>query len=162
MALKSERSGGAGTVNVNYNLFTQGGWINPIRVTDARGTAWYRTGDIVIEATDGNYTYKGRRDRMVKRRGYRVELGEIEAGLYRHPSIKEAAVIASPDEEAGVKITAFLSSREPKHPSLIEMKRFCSQQLPLYMIPDVFAWQEALPKTSTDKIDYQRLKQMVA
>ncbi len=130
--------------------------------TDARGTAWYRTGDIVIEAADGNYTYKGRRDRMVKRRGYRVELGEIEAGLYRHPSIKEAAVIASPDEEAGVKITAFLSSREPKHPSLIEMKRFCSQQLPLYMIPDVFAWQEALPKTSTDKIDYQRLKQMAA
>ncbi|MPZ47513.1 MAG: amino acid adenylation domain-containing protein [Betaproteobacteria bacterium] len=129
-------------------------------LTDASGTAWYRTGDVVVEAADGNYTYKGRRDRMVKRRGYRVELGEIEAGLYRHPAIKEAAVVASPDEEAGVKITAFLSCREPKHPSLIEMKRFCSQQLPLYMIPDAFAWQEALPKTSTDKIDYQRLKQM--
>jgi acyl-CoA synthetase (AMP-forming)/AMP-acid ligase II len=42
------------------------------------------------------------------------------------------------------------------------MKRFCSQQLPLYMIPDAFTWQDALPKTSTDKIDYQRLKQSVA
>jgi acyl-CoA synthetase (AMP-forming)/AMP-acid ligase II len=44
--------------------------------------------------------------------------------------------------------------------SLIEMKRFCSERLPLYMIPDKFSWHDALPKTSTDKIDYQRLKEM--
>lgn len=120
---------------------------------------WYRTGDIVVEAENGDYTYQGRRDRMVKRRGYRVELGEIEAGLYRHASIKEAAVIASSDEEAGVRIKAFLSCREVKRPSIIEMKRFCSENLPLYMIPDEFVWREELPKTSTDKIDYQRLKE---
>ena len=65
------------------------------------GARWYQTGDIVTEAPDGNYTYLGRRDRMVKRRGYRVELGEIEAALYRHPAIKEAAVVAMPDEERG-------------------------------------------------------------
>ena len=40
------------------------------------------------------------------------------------------------------------------------MKRFCAENLPLYMIPDTFSWHEALPKTSTDKIDYQRLKEM--
>ena len=56
------------------------------------GARWYRTGDVVVEARDGDYVYLGRRDRMVKRRGYRVELGEIEAGLYRHPAVKEAAV----------------------------------------------------------------------
>jgi amino acid adenylation domain-containing protein len=127
---------------------------------DGSGSRWYKTGDIVVETTDGNYTYLGRRDRMVKRRGYRVELGEIEAGLYRHPSIKEAAVIAVPDEEAGVWIKAFLSCREAKHPSVIALKRFCSENLPLYMIPDQFTWCEALPKTSTDKVDYQRLKEM--
>lgn len=97
---------------------------------------------------------------MVKRRGYRVELGEIEAGLYRHPMVKEAAVIALPDEEAGVKIKAFLSCRDGTRPSLIALKRFCAENLPLYMIPDLFSWQDALPKTSTDKIDYQRLKEM--
>ncbi|MCB1966764.1 MAG: AMP-binding protein, partial [Candidatus Accumulibacter sp.] len=122
------------------------------------GTAWYRTGDIVTEAEDGCYTYLGRRDRMVKRRGYRVELGEIEASLYRHAGIKEAAVIAFADELAGVSITAFLSSRADKRPSLIEIKRFCAENLPLYMIPDRFSWLDSLPKTSTDKIDYQRLK----
>jgi acyl-coenzyme A synthetase/AMP-(fatty) acid ligase len=131
-------------------------------VTDSEGTAWYRTGDIVVEEAGGGYIYRGRRDRMVKRRGYRVELGEIEAGLYRHAQIKEAAVVAIPDEEAGVRIVAFLSSQPGKRPSLIEMKRFCSEQLPLYMIPDSFSWHEALPKTSTDKIDYQHLKQLAS
>lgn len=127
----------------------------------ADGTRWYRTGDIVTEAADGCHTYRGRRDRMVKRRGYRVELGEIEAGLYRHPGIKEAAVVAFADEDSGVQITAFLASHDAaKHPSLIEMKRFCAEHLPLYMLPDRFVWQSALPKTSTDKIDYQRLKEL--
>ena len=143
----------------------QGYWALPEQTArafhkDSSGTPWYRTGDIVTEAHDGCYTYRGRRDRMVKRRGYRVELGEIEAGLYRHPNIKEAAVVAFADEQSGVSITAFLSSRESKRPSLIEIKRFCSENLPLYMIPDQFTWFDSLPKTSTDKIDYQRLKDL--
>jgi len=120
---------------------------------------WYKTGDIVVEVEDGVYTYQGRRDRMVKRRGYRVELGEIEAGLYRHPLIKEAAVVAKTDEEAGVRIKAFLSCRQEKKPSIIAMKKFCTENLPLYMIPDEFVWMAMLPKTSTDKIDYQNLKE---
>jgi amino acid adenylation domain-containing protein len=126
----------------------------------ADGKRWYRTGDVVTEGEGGCYTYRGRRDRMVKRRGYRIELGEIEAGLYRHPAIKEAAVVALPDNEAGVLITAFLAWQGEKRPSLIEIKRFCSEHLPLTMLPDRYSWHDALPKTSTDKIDYQRLKCM--
>jgi amino acid adenylation domain-containing protein len=156
-------AGEEGELCVSGRGVMQGYWALPERtaqgfLVDDTGVRWYKTGDIVVEAADGNYTYRGRRDRMVKRRGYRVELGEIEAGLYRHPLIKEAAVIAIPDEEAGVKVMAHLSCREAKHPSLIELKRFCAEYLPLYMIPDLFRWHDALPKTSTDKIDYQRLK----
>jgi amino acid adenylation domain-containing protein len=144
----------------------QGYWALPEQTArsfllDDAGQRWYKTGDIVVEAPDGNYTFLGRRDRMVKRRGYRVELGDIEAGLYRHPIIKEAAVVALPDEDAGVKIKAFLSCRDAKRPSLIALKSFCAENLPLYMIPDLFSWHDALPKTSTDKIDYQRLKEML-
>lgn len=143
----------------------QGYWALPEQtakafLTDEAGARWYKTGDIVTEAPDGNYAYLGRRDRMVKRRGYRVELGEIESALYRHPAIKEAAVVAKPDEALGVRITAFLSCRDAKRPSLIELKRFCSEHLPLYMVPDAFSWHDALPRTSTDKTDYQRLKEL--
>jgi amino acid adenylation domain-containing protein len=129
-------------------------------VVDPDGTRWYRTGDIVAIDDAGDYIYRGRRDRMVKRRGYRVELGEIEASLYRHPAVQEVAAVALADAEAGVRIWAFLSCRDVKRPSLIELKRFCSENLPLYMLPDQFSWVDALPKTSTDKVDYQRLKDL--
>ncbi|GIX28259.1 MAG: hypothetical protein KatS3mg123_2140 [Burkholderiales bacterium] len=160
------QQGEEGELCISGRGVMQGYWALPERtavafLTDENGVRWYKTGDIVAKRDDGNYVYLGRRDRMVKRRGYRVELGEIEAGLYRHPLVKEAAVVALPDEEAGVKIKAFLSCRESKRPSLIELKRFCSEVLPAYMIPDHFVWCEALPKTSTDKVDYQRLKEMV-
>jgi amino acid adenylation domain-containing protein len=124
-----------------------------------RDTRWYRTGDIVVDLPDGNYKFLGRRDRMVKKRGYRIELGEIEVALYRHPAIKEAAVLAFPDDD-GVPIKAFTSTRDGSKLSIIELKKFCSENLPLYMVPDHFCFLESLPKTSTDKIDYQKLKSM--
>jgi amino acid adenylation domain-containing protein len=127
----------------------------------ADATAWYRTGDVVKESSTEGFMFVGRRDRMVKRRGYRVELGEIEAALYRHPSVTEAAVITVPDEENGVLIKSFLSlSDGSRRPTLVEMKRYCTEQLPVYMIPDRFSFQESLPKTSTNKIDYQRLREL--
>ncbi len=124
-----------------------------------RDRRWYRTGDIVTELPDGNYKFLGRRDRMIKKRGYRIELGEIEVALYRHPAIKEAAVLAFPDID-GVPVKAFTSSRDGSKLSVIELKKFCSENLPLYMVPDLFCSLESLPKTSTDKIDYQKLKTM--
>lgn len=127
-------------------------------VTDAEGARWYRTGDIVVEAPGGDYAFVGRRDRMVKRRGYRIELGEIEAGLYRHPAVLEAAAIALTDPDGSPRIVACLSFREGHpSPSTVELKRFCAGVLPIYMVPDVFRTLDMLPKTSTDKIDYQRL-----
>jgi amino acid adenylation domain-containing protein len=142
---------------------TQGYWNLPEQTAKAfvevgAGPAYYRTGDIVVLEPDGNYRYLGRRDRMIKKRGFRVELGEIEACLYRHPGIHEAAVIAMPDDALGMKVHAHLASKDGGKISIIALKTFCSQHIPLYMIPDVFSFHPALPKTSTDKVDYQALK----
>jgi acyl-CoA synthetase (AMP-forming)/AMP-acid ligase II len=95
---------------------------------------------------------------MVKRRGFRVELGEIEACLYKHPSVREAAVVAVPGED-GVRIKSFLSTKDGSRLSLIALKAFCSENLPLYMIPDTFAFLPEIPKTSTDKTDYMKLRE---
>jgi L-proline---[L-prolyl-carrier protein] ligase len=127
-------------------------------LVDSSGQRWYKTGDVVVQDEDGNYLYLSRRDRMIKKRGYRVELGEIEAGLYNHPDVKEAAVIALASDENGVQVKAFLSFKGGQTPSRIELKRFCTEALPAYMIPDFFSFLDSLPKTSTDKIDYQKLK----
>jgi amino acid adenylation domain-containing protein len=141
----------------------QGYWNLPERTAnafliDSSGQRWYKTGDVVVQDEEGNYLYVSRRDRMVKKRGYRIELGEIEAGLYRHPAVKEVAVVALQNED-GVKIQAFVSHHKDSRPSVIELKQFCVQNLPAYMIPDLFSFLDTLPKTSTDKIDYQKLKE---
>ncbi len=120
---------------------------------------YYRTGDIVAREEGGSYRYLGRRDRMIKKRGYRVELDEIEACLYLHPEIDEAAVVAVPHDELGQMIRAHLSIRGAERMSIIKLKRFCSEHLPIYMIPDQFSFHPALPKTSTGKTNYQELKQ---
>src|SRR6185437_12268672 len=150
-------TGAEGELCVSGPGVMQGYWKLPERTArtflhDASGRRWYRTGDIVVEAADGNYMIIGRRDRMVKKRGYRIELGEIETALYRHPLIKEAAAIALSDEDAGVRIKAFLTCRDGGRSSIIDLQRFCSENLPSYMVPDLFAFQEELPKTSTAKI----------
>ncbi len=124
----------------------------------ADGRRWYRTGDIVAEEGGGQYRYLSRRDRMVKRRGYRVELGEIEVGLMKHPDVREAAVVAIAHPEAGVKISAFVSCAAGATLSIIGLKTYSSKNLPPYMIPDTFSVLAALPRTSTDKVDYQSLK----
>ncbi len=125
---------------------------------EAGGRAWYRTGDIVRDAGGGEYVFVGRRDRMVKRRGYRVELGEIETALHAHPDITEAAAIARANGDGEVEIIAFYAWTGPAPASVIKLKQFCAQRLPVYMSPDRLVGLEALPKTSTDKIDYERLK----
>lgn len=141
----------------------QGYWKLPERTAaafiDNGAGRWYRTGDIVVEGEDGVFTFVGRRDRMVKRRGYRIELGEIEAALHGHPEIAEAASIALSNED-GVTIKAFYSTRHGDGLSLIELRKFCSGRLPIYMIPDRFSHQRSLPRTSTDKVDYQALKDL--
>jgi acyl-CoA synthetase (AMP-forming)/AMP-acid ligase II len=95
---------------------------------------------------------------MVKRRGYRVELGEIETCLYRHPAIQEVAVVAVSDGATGVRLQAHVTAGGERRPSIIDLKSFCAERLPLYMVPDRFVFHPSLPKTSTDKIDYQTLQ----
>lgn len=154
--------GSEGELCISGGTVMQGYWNLPERserafLNDASGARWYRTGDVVRETRDEGYVYVGRRDRMVKRRGYRVELGEIEAALYRHPAVTEAAAVAARDEQGDVRIDAYLACADGQRRSLIEMKTFCSENLPMYMVPDRFVFRDRLPKTSTDKIDYQRL-----
>jgi amino acid adenylation domain-containing protein len=124
---------------------------------DGSGTSWYRTGDLVVEDGSGCFVFHGRRDRMVKKRGYRIELGEVESALYRHEGVDRAAVVARADD-SGVSIAAFVAMKPAHKGSVIAMKRHCTAYLPHYMVPDTITFLSDLPRTSTDKVDYQRLK----
>ncbi len=113
----------------------------------------YRTGDLVILGEDGTYEYKGRLDHMFKSRGYRIEIGEIESVIYGHSAIKEAAVIAIPDDLITNRIMAIIVTTEDVNLTALELRSFCSEKLPKYMVPETIEFKDCLPKTSTGKID---------
>ncbi|KIG13412.1 non-ribosomal peptide synthetase [Enhygromyxa salina] len=118
------------------------------------GTHPYATGDIVRVLEDGVYEYVGRRDHMVKVRGMRIEIGEVEAALLEHPAINQVAVIV-----AGValeaRLVAFVCG--PQRVSLLALKRHCAERLPRYMQVDEVRNLDQLPRTGNGKIDRKRL-----
>jgi amino acid adenylation domain-containing protein len=117
----------------------------------------YKTGDMVTLDEDANFVYIGRRDTIIKSRGYRIDIGEIESTLYKHPAVSEAAVTALPDEQLGNRLLASVIPADGKTISADELKTFCAQKIPRYMIPESFFICERFPRTSTGKVDRQAL-----
>jgi amino acid adenylation domain-containing protein len=113
----------------------------------------YRTGDLVTLDDEGNFVYLGRRDGMVKTRGYRVELGEVETALYAHPAIREAVVLPVPDDLLGSRLRAVICADGAGSLTREEVLDHCRRRLPGYMVPDVVEFREELPRTSTGKVD---------
>ena len=123
---------------------------NPL--TPGRDERIYCTGDWVAIGPAGEYLFLGRRDHMIKVGGYRIELGEIETALYAHPGVREAAAVAVPDDLLGNRIRAAVVA-ERSGVDEQELKRHCGALLPRYMIPHEIRFLDALPRTSTDKVD---------
>lgn len=121
----------------------------------------YRTGDRVILLDGGDYQYIGRRDGMVKVRGYRIEIGEIEATLQARPEIADVVVML---EGAGMdtKIVAYVVTVDASAPGLLELKRHCAASLPRHMIVDAVRQVTELPRTSTGKLDRQAMVSRLA
>lgn len=128
---------------------------------DSNGKLWYKTGDLVEVNGDGNYIFKGRRDRMVKRNGYRIELDEIETVLDKHPNISKSAVVGFVNSDEQMLISAVVLLKNEDERSVIKMKEYCMNHLPSYMVPNDFIFVEELPYTSSHKVDYQQLKRLV-
>ena len=115
----------------------------------------YRTGDIVRVEADGALRFLGRRDHMVKSRGYRIELGEIEQTIYQDERVKEAVVVAIPDDEIGCRLKAVVVPHPGQTVSRSDLMAFCLKRLPRYMVPEEFRLDEEIPRTSTGKADRQ-------
>jgi amino acid adenylation domain-containing protein len=122
-------------------------------------TGPYGTGDIVTRNPDGTYDYVARRDHMVKVRGHRIELGDIESALLRHPGIAEAAVIVAGSGMAA-RIEAFIVPSGDTTPGLIALKRQCAEHLPPYMTVDGVHAVASLPRTANGKTNRRLLEEI--
>ncbi len=145
---------------------------------DAAGARLYRTGDLARTLPDGAIDYLGRLDHQVKIRGVRIEPGEIEAALARHPEVREAVVtVAGPAAPAsaaaaGPRLVAYLVPRQPSpaadpaaaclapaaEEALIDdVRRALRQSLPEAMVPAAFVVLAALPLSANGKVDRKAL-----
>ena len=122
---------------------------------DAPGARLYRSGDLGRFLAEGNIEYLGRLDDQVKVRGFRIELGEIETILRGHPAIKEAVVAAREGEAGEKRLMAYVVA--PDAPTVSDLRGYLRTKLPEYMVPSVFVPLEALPLTTTGKIDRRAL-----
>ena len=130
--------------------------LRAIRVNGMRVVA-YRTGDLVRRRADGNLDFLGRRDHQIKTRGYRVELGEIEFTLNRHPAVDEAVALAVPDEQVTNLLKAVAVLKPGARVDENDLKQHCAATLPRYMVPESIEFRSELPRTSSDKVDRRAL-----
>ena len=114
----------------------------------------YATGDLVKRHSDGNLYFLGRMDHQVKRNGFRIELGDIEAALSRHPAVQEAAVVLNQDIEKD-QLAAYLVPRDKtQFPEGSQpWREYLQGELQWYMIPSVFMVLDQLPLTPNHKLD---------
>ncbi len=124
---------------------------------DEPGQPMYRTGDLARYLPDGNIEYLGRIDDQVKVRGVRIELGDVEAALVKHPAVRENAVVAGKDGRGNTRLVAHFVAAGDEVPSTAELRRFLGDQLPAAMVPAVFSVTEALPRTPGGKMDRRAL-----
>jgi len=121
----------------------------------APGGRLYRTGDLARHDRGGSLTYLGRIDEQVKLRGFRVELGEIEAALTREPGISEAAAVIAATPAGERQIVAWVVG-EGLDPAALRSD--LARRLPGFMVPARVVAAEELPRTPSGKLDRRRLQ----
>jgi amino acid adenylation domain-containing protein len=112
------------------------------------GDRLYRTGDLVRFRSDGALEYAGRSDEQVKIRGHRVELGEIEAVLGRHPDVRAAAVDAQDGPSGEMRLVAYAVPGKAGLPPPKELREWMGRELPAYMVPAFFVPLDTMPLNS--------------
>lgn len=130
--------------------------------SDNPGERLYRTGDLARYLANGNIEFLGRLDNQVKLRGFRVELGEIEAVMRQHAEVRDAVVILREDRPGDKRLAAYYVAHSGVAPSSEPLAAYLHAKLPSYMIPAAFVRLPQLPLNANGKIDRRALPKPVA
>ncbi|MER5498184.1 amino acid adenylation domain-containing protein [Streptomyces sp. NPDC002561] len=128
----------------------------------------YRTGDLVRWLPDGNIDFLGRMDHQLKIRGFRVELGEIDAAVLAHPEVTQAVTVMREDQPGDKRLVSYIVrdgpaavSRRGRDGGGAELRgtlrRHVAERLPEHMVPNAFVVLERLPLSANGKVDRQAL-----
>ncbi|MFC7310690.1 amino acid adenylation domain-containing protein [Streptomyces monticola] len=126
-------------------------------------TRWYDSGDLGVQTSPGQYAYAGRADRQLKVRGYRIEPGEIESRIARHPDVREC-VVGSADFAAGdPRLVAYVvPGTDPGDGKELtaRLREHTAAALPGHMTPSAYVFIDAIPLTMNGKLDQEALDKL--
>jgi fatty-acyl-CoA synthase len=128
---------------------------------DIDGKRFLRTGDLGYRDDDGYFYIADRLKRMINAAGYKVWPAEVEATLYKHPDIKEAAVVSAPDARRGETVKAFivLKPEATGRVSAEQIIEWARAHMAVYKVPRMVELIDALPRSGTGKIQWRALQE---
>ena len=122
-----------------------------------RGARLYRTGDLARYNLNGQVEFLGRIDHQVKVRGFRIEPGEIEIVLSKHPGVCEAVVITEAEGTDAGRLIAYVVAQDQQAPAVGDLRAFLRSELPDYMVPSAFVFLDSIPLGASGKVDRRAL-----
>jgi acyl-coenzyme A synthetase/AMP-(fatty) acid ligase len=137
-------------------------WRNPEATSNCIRGEWYITGDRAIRDADGYFWFIGRADDVIISAGYRIGPFEVESALVEHPSVAEAAVVASPDQLRGEIVKAFVilaPGHQPSEQLMQDLQEHVKRVTAPYKYPREIEFTTELPKTISGKIRRVELRQ---
>jgi fatty-acyl-CoA synthase len=156
--------GEPGEIIISAPQVFQGYWQRP--EADAEtfltidGKRFLRTGDLGYRDADGYFYMVDRLKRMINAAGYKVWPTEVEAMLFEHPNVREACVIAMPDDRRGESVKALIVPRTPGNGAdEAEIIAWCRERMSAYKVPSLVEFVDALPKSGTGKIMWRELQE---
>lgn len=132
-----------------------------VELGDGSGT-WFRTGDVVVQDVDGTIHYFGRNDDQIKVRGVRIEPMEVESAILTHPGVAQAGATWFAGTSGARSIVAAVVVRPGHAITALELHHFLVLFLPTAMVPSRFVICEALPMSSSGKVDRKAIRKRVA
>ena len=162
--------GESGELAIRSDTMMLGYWNNPELTKKAfykesispnHDNVFFKTGDVVRKDEEKQLVFVGRNDRQIKVRGYRVELDEIETQLNTHENVIEASVFAMEREDSSNSVVAVALLHHQENDFEKILQTHCAITLPKYAIPEHIYIMEEFPRTTTDKIDRKRIKELL-
>ncbi|MCM4084829.1 long-chain-fatty-acid--CoA ligase [Paractinoplanes hotanensis] len=125
---------------------------HPRATAEAFEGGWFHTGDLGYADADGFLFIVDRKKELIIRGGYNVYPREVEEVLYRHPGVREAAVVGVPDERLGEEVKAIIVARPGHALTVEEIVDYCRERVAAYKYPRLVEFRDALPLTGTGKV----------
>ena len=157
-------AGEVGEIQVRSRYLATGYWQKPdltkerFRASEVEGVRLFSTADLGRWRDDGRLEFVGRKDSMVKIRGFRVELPEVERALLAADEVAEAAAVSVEGADGGRRLVAFVAPAEGDSLEVANLRRWLAGRLPEYMLPARFVVLPRLPRLAGGKLDRRALR----